>query len=138
MDLSKEKLSDRDVDKIIAVWEVMKPVEPNAPEPLYIVPANWRIYLVLPYVFRDLRWERKMKKTWWRFFHDQYQTWRLMVTRHYNALAGDRDRLEDPQLMRLWEYQTKAQGRLHENTISQEAWNRQKAERRKARRAAST
>jgi len=131
--LSNEKLSDRDVAMIIAGWEAMKPTEPLVPEPLYVWPEGWRVRLVVPFLFQLWRWERKMKKTWWRFFHEQYQTWLFMVTHHYNALTGDRDRNQDAQLMALWKYQIAVQERLYENTITQAEWNRQKAERRKAR-----
>ena len=123
MELSDVTLNDRDVTMIIAGWEAMKPKEPKQPEPLLVWPKS----LGLRYFIRLWSWERKMKATSWAFFHQRYQQWMFMITEHYNLLAGDRDRYQVPQLMRLWQYQMKAQDRLHENTMSQHEWDRQKS-----------
>lgn len=115
MDYSKESLSDHDVDMTIAGWEAMKPKEPSQPEPLFVWPHRFGFR----YLIRVLLWKRKMKATSWDFFHQRYQQWMIMITNHYNFLAGEQDRYQVPQLMRLWKYQMKAQVRLQENSISE-------------------
>jgi hypothetical protein len=123
LDFNTESLNDRDVDMTIAGWEAMKPKEPRQPEPLFV----WPQFFGPLYFIRVWRWKRKMKATSWDFFHQRYQQWMFMITDHYNVLAGDRDRYQVPQLMRLWKYQIDAQDRLHENSMSQAEWNRQKS-----------
>jgi hypothetical protein len=123
LDYGKETLSDRDVDMIIIGWEAMKPKEPRQPEPLFV----WPRVFGLRYFIRIWLWKRRMKATSWDFFHQRYQQWMFMITDHYNLLAGDQDRYQEPQLMRLWKYQMSAQVRLQENSISQAEWNRQKS-----------
>lgn len=121
MDFAKETLNDRDVDLIIAGWEAMKPQEPTQPEPLFVWPDS----LGFRYLIRVWRYNRALKASSWDFFHQCYQQWMFMITDHYNLLAGQQDRCQNPQLMRLWKYQIDAQVRLREKSMSQDEWNRQ-------------
>lgn len=121
MDFAKETLSDRDIDLVIAGWDAMKPREPVQPEPLFVWPRRFG----LRYFIRAWRYERAMKASSWDFFHQYYRQWMVMITEHYNMLAGDQDRYQNPQLMRLWKYQMDAQVRLREKSISQDVWDRQ-------------
>lgn len=121
MDLGKEKLNSRDVDLILFGWEAIKPKEPHSPEPLFV----WPEFFGVRYFIRVWKWQRKMHATSWSVFHQRYQQWLFMIADHYSLLAGEQDRYQEPQLMRLWQYQTNAQLRLRENSISQREWNQQ-------------
>lgn len=126
MNLGNEILTDRDVVLTLAGWEAMRPHEPLAPEPVFVWPVAIEFPFTFILIFRFIRWRKQMKRTNWHFFHEQYQSWYIMIGRHYNELAGDKDRYQSPELMKLWDYQTHTQARLREHTLSQREWNLQK------------
>jgi hypothetical protein len=126
MDLSKEQLSDRDVEMTLLGWEAMKPQEPNYPEPLFVWPRTFGVQ----YFIRIFKYKRQMKQTKWDFFHQRYQQWIHMLDKHFFTLATGKDHFQDPQLLRLRAYLSNARIRLRENAIGQDEWDRQKSARR--------
>lgn len=118
VDLSKETLDERDVRLTIAGWEASKPTEPASPEPLFVWPKPGKGSFVI-YLFRLYVFERQMKKTHWRLFHDRYHAWYVIINDHYNALANGADYTRRPELRKLHDYLNHAQKRLHENMASE-------------------
>lgn len=126
MSYSNKKLTNRDVERFIADWNGQKPVEPQVPEPLFVWPQLGLVGL-FRYLFRLWRYERKMKATGWRTFHEEFLSWYQWVTSECRDLIGDRDEFKDPQLVQLMDYLNSVKSRLRDNTISQAEWNRRKA-----------
>ena len=118
-------LKETSPEQIIALWEFFKPKEPSTPEPLFVWPNS----LGLTYVIRVARYSIQMKRSGWDQFHREYQQWYFKTMTHYNTLVDgceEQDRYKNPQLMMLWDFHIRAGKRLHENTISQVEWSRQK------------
>jgi len=118
-------LTDEDVEIIIAGWQAFKPAEPSTCQPLFV----WPDRIGLLYIVRIYRYIVKMKLSGWDRFHIEYQNWLNGVSTHYNLIVDEcteDNRLMNPQLMQLWNYQIQAQVLNRENTMSQSAWVRHK------------
>jgi hypothetical protein len=118
-------LKDVGPERVIELWELIKPKEPGVPEPLMIYPHRPGIKLI----FRLLVYSYKMNKTNWGWFHTTYQAWLVGIQKHYNAIVDqsvEKDRSKNLELLMLWNYITQVQVRVYENTITQIECDRQK------------